>query len=91
MVISAILKKKGEKNAEKTLKILDDQGLQEKECQPSSPKRFRSSICGPLYHKNICVWCMKGSDKKILLEKLENGCEYQLFRDGGNLEIHCQH
>ena len=36
----------------------------QRECQPSSPKRLRSSIGGPIYHKNKYVWCMKGSDKK---------------------------
>lgn len=36
----------------------------EKECQPSSPKRLRSSIGGPLYSKDKCVWCMKGPDTK---------------------------
>ena len=56
--------RKEKKNTEKTLKILEDQGFQEKEFQPSSPKCFQTSICGPLYHKNICIWCMKESDKK---------------------------
>ena len=57
-------KRKEKENAENSPTIPEQQDLQEKECQPSSPKRLRSSIGGPLYHKNKCVWCMKGSDKK---------------------------
>ena len=56
-------KRKETENAEKFPTISEQQNFQEKECQPSSPKRLRSSTGGPLYHKNKCVWCMKGSDK----------------------------
>ena len=31
---------------------------------------------------------MRGSDKKMGIEKLENWSKYQLFRDGGNLKTH---
>ena len=31
---------------------------------------------------------MKGSDKKMGLEKLENWCEYHFFRDGEDLKTH---
>ena len=52
----------------------------------SSPKRLWSDR--PLYQKNKYVWSMRGSDKKMGLEKLENWSKYQLFRDGGNLKTH---
>ena len=42
----------------------DDTVEVEKEAQPSSPKRLRSSIGGPLHEKDKCVWCMKGADTK---------------------------
>ena len=65
-------KRKAKENAGKTPTSPGEQNLQEEECQPSSLKRLQSSTGGPIYHKNKCVWCMKGSDKKILLGKLEH-------------------
>ena len=65
-------KRKEKENAEKTPTSPAQQDLREEECQPSSLKRLQSSIGGPIYHKNKCVWCMKGFDKKILLGKLEH-------------------
>ena len=65
-------KRKEKENAEKTPTSPAQQDLQEEESQPSSLKRLQSSIGGPIYHKNKCVWCMKGFDKKILLGKLEH-------------------
>ena len=65
-------KRKEKESAENSPTTHEQQYLQEKECQPSSPKRLWSSVDGPLYHKNKCVWCIKGLTKKILLEKLEN-------------------
>ena len=61
--------RKEKENAENCPTIPQQQDLQEKECQPYLPKRLRSSIVGPLYHKNKCVWCMKGSDKKSPTQK----------------------
>ena len=31
---------------------------------PSTPKRLRSSVGGPLHDKTKCVWCMLGEDAK---------------------------
>ena len=56
-------KRKEKENARKCSTIPDQQDLQKKECQPSSPKRLRSATGGHLYHENKVVWCMKGSDK----------------------------
>ena len=60
-------KRKEKENAENYPTTPEQQDLLEKECQPSSPKRLQSSTGETFYH-NKCVWCMKGSDKKILLE-----------------------
>ena len=63
-------KRKEKENAENSSSIPEQQDLLEKECQPSSPKGLRSLIGGPLYCKNKCLWCRKGSDKKNPTRKI---------------------
>ena len=63
-------KRKEKENAENSPSIPEQQDLLEKECQPSSPKCLRSLIGRPLYRKNKCLWCRKGSDKKNPTRKI---------------------
>ena len=58
------LKRKEKENTETTSKGLEHCDENEEECPPSTPKRLRSSLGGPIHSKDKCIWCMIGADSK---------------------------
>ena len=83
---SFLRRERRKKMLKKTSAIPGQQNLHENKCQSSSPKRFDLQMV-TLYVIIINTFgVLKALTKKIVLEKLENWCEYQLLQDGGDLK-----